>query len=719
MNSIVENFSSAFRPVELVVTDQNSILRADAEVDADAARKSEGRWFNHSNLQPTGRYARTDTQLNVIVSPSLSGLELVIGLFGIYGEHNGGVQKSHARFALNPGANVIVAPLDGMIYIQNRIFNTVATVEVSGGEPVPTYIKGVTTNADFRAQVDRWKTAPFVELIGDYVMGDFQSRGVLPWILDIDLDRRIGVFDAVVAHTNVLYGLSKHAHGVAHKSSNRIYISNPDSGPGFASATDGRITFQVNTGAGRAILMNPENNLWGLYHEVGHTYQPYEVRWSSMTEVSVNISSLAVQEALGFPNALDDTPTRNAVAEFRKTPIADRDYASISNVWLKLLMLDQLRRGFGGNFYAQLAQQFRTENSAGIPEPETALGIQRHFMLTSGKVANRNLTRFFEEWGMPLDDATRSELAKLPALKYEIWNNMNRPTDVIERTVPPLLVPATLTSPARGASFCESHAPLYEGKGTPGATVTIEQGRLDGAWYPVGTTTVRASGDWSFQGLALPAGNREARATLSNEGTGFARNPFTVTELEAIEVTMTSPAEGALFGEDHVPIYSGKGTPGATVRIDEGPRTGAWRRVGTATVNDSGDWFLIGSPLTADAREARATQGDDDTDFAKNRFTVSEIVEIPPTLTFPAEGVSFNEDHRPVYAGKGTPGATVTIEQGLRTAPWRLVGAAIVNTNGDWSYVGMKLSAGEREARATQSKGGTGAVRNRFTVTIQ
>ncbi|MHC8400109.1 M60 family metallopeptidase [Pseudomonas sp. MDT1-17] len=559
MNSIIENFSNALQPVELVVTDEKSILRADAEVDADAARKSEGRWFNHSNLQPTGRYARKGTQLNVIVSPLLSGLELVIGLFGNYGEHNGGEEKSHARFALNPGANVIVAPLDGMIYIQNRIFNTVATVEVSGGEPVPTYIKGVTTNADFRAQVNRWKTAPFVELIGDYVIGDFQSRRALPGLLDIDLDRRIGMFDAVVAHTNALYGLSKYAYDVAHKSSNRIYIANPDTGAGYASATDGRITFQVNSGAGAAILTGPENDMWGLYHEVGHTYQP-EARWAGMGEVSVNLSSLAVQEALGFPNTLDDTPTRNAVAEFRKTPIADRNYSSISNVWLKLLMLDQLRRGFGGNFYAQLSQQFRIENSAGIPEPETAPAVQRHFMLTAGKVANRNLTRFFEEWGMPLDAATRSELAKLPELKHEIWNNMNRPTDVIERDAPPLMVPATLTSPA-GGSFGESHAPLYEGTGSPGATVTIEQGLPGGRWHPVGTTTVKDSGNWSLQGLPLPAGEREARATLSNGGTGFARNTFTVKEVaDVIPVTMTSPKPGATFDVNHEPLYAGKGT---------------------------------------------------------------------------------------------------------------------------------------------------------------
>ncbi|MHC8400108.1 hypothetical protein ACYZTX_11590 [Pseudomonas sp. MDT1-17] len=279
--------------------------------------------------------------------------------------------------------------------------------------------------------------------------------------------------------------------------------------------------------------------------------------------------------------------------------------------------------------------------------------------------------------------------------------------------------PVTMTSPAEGVSFGENHVPIYSGKGTPGATVRIEQGPRKGAWYPVGTATVNAFGDWLFIGQRLTANEREARATQGDGGTDFARNSFTVSEVVQIPATLTFPAEGASFDENHIPVYAGKGTPGATVKIEQGLRIGGWRLVGAAIVNTNGVWSYVGLKLPAGEREARATQGDGGTDFARNNFTVtvSKVIEIPSTLTFPAEGASFDENHIPVYAGKGTPGATITIEQGRRTGQWFFVGAAIVNTNGDWSCVGMTLAAGEREARATQSKGGSGTVKNRFTVT--
>lgn len=149
----------------------------------------------------------------------------------------------------------------------------------------------------------------------------------------------------------------------------------------------------------------------GLYHEVGHTYQMSEFRWSGLTEVTVNISALAVQEAMGYGNRLDTPGIRSALQTYRATPIAQRSYAGISDLFLKVLMFDQLRRGFGPHFYAQLAQTFRLENALGIPEPEGELAVQQHFMITAASVTDRNLTPFFEEWGCRL---TQTPVRNLP-----------------------------------------------------------------------------------------------------------------------------------------------------------------------------------------------------------------------------------------------------------------------------------------------------------------
>lgn len=807
--SLVSSFEQNTR-MQLVVTEHKSTLRAAALGSAESAWSTEGRRSYHSNFQPTGRYVRRGTVLTVTVEPSIIGLELVIGLYGEYANHNDGQAAGRQQVVLEPGENRVEATFDGMVYIQNRIASQAAIVEVYGGQPVPTYIKGVTDRADFDVQLSSWTTAPFFELIGEYVLADFQMvlANSLP---GLDLDRRIGLMDSVVALTNALYGLSKSALDAAHKSSHRIFIVNPDVGIGWASAGDYRITFQNSTGAGRSVLAGPENDQWGFSHEVGHTYQMKEFSYSGAIEVTVNISALAVQEAQGYPNRLDTESIRNAVASFRQTPIAERSFYAAGSGWVQLLMFDQLRRGFGTEFYAHLSQQFRIENAKGIPEPANERAVMQHFMITAATLVERNLLPFFEEWGMPIDAETRSILAGFPALQNPIWDNMDRSTDVMEYNLAPLEIPGTLTSPAEGALFSVNHAPVFQGRGASGATVRIEHAIPGEGWDLVGMTTVDAYGDWSFVGQTFPAGERVARATLSSGGTGFAVNAFRVEQQVNIPVSLMSPVGGSSFDTDHQPVYAGRGTPGALVTIQQGTVTSPWYPVGTTLVNTNGDWSFIGQKLPVASREARATQsnggsGTDmafftvtpaphiplaivspgvaalfdvnheptyrgrgtpgakialeqragtgtwlpvgetavnvcgdwtlvgqklpvgehevratqsgaDASFTVSTFTVAQAVTIPVSLTFPPSGASIDENHIPVYQGRGTPGAQVTIQQGTLTSPWYTVGTALVNTNGDWSFIGLKLPASTREARAIQSSDNSVSTRNVLTVT--
>lgn len=795
---------------DLIVTDLKSTLHALPLQNATTALVTEGRRFYHSNLQPTGRYAKKGTLLTIIVTPSFHDIELAIGLYGEYAAHNDGKSTSLVTIPLNPGVNEVLSPIDGMVFIQNRFSDSAAYIEIYGGQPVPTYIKGVTTREQFDEQLITWANAPFIEMIGEYIMADFQSVFVVPYLnKSHDLERRVTMLDDVVAVTNKFYGFSKQATDIDHKSRHRIYITNPDTGPGSASAGDYRITFQAS--AGRKLLTGPEDDRWGYYHEVGHTYQMKELNWQGMIEVTVNLSSLAVQEAMGFPNYLDGSATINKVKAFREIPIAERNFGTISDVWLRLMMFDQLRRSFGEHFYAHLAHNFRLENAQSLPEPVDAIAVQQHFMVTAGKVTDRNLTPFFEEWGLPINDETRTKLAKFPALKHPIWDNLNRSTDIIERNLGPLVVPTILISPAKGSSFSVDHTPVYAGIGTAGATITIEQGFTTGGWNLVGTTTVQDSGEWSFTGSKLSAGNREARATQSGIGSGVARNAFvvakdvdfpvkllspvneasfdeneiliyegwgtpgatitieqgvkgsgsyfkvgttqvstngdwsligkkhspgewdtralqddeamtdltsfTVTQAPKFPVILTSPAIGAEFGISHKPIYRGIGTPGITVTVEQKLISdNNWYAIGTALINASGDWSLIGPTLSEGKHEVRVTQNSDGSTTESNVFTVKETVDVPLTLIFPALNEVFPANHRPVYSGKGVPGASVYIEQGLRTSGWYQVGTAIIDTNGEWAYRGIKLSNGEREIRVTQSNGGSGIIRRPFTV---
>ncbi|OKA26002.1 hypothetical protein BOH74_07235 [Pseudomonas versuta] len=317
---------------------------------------------------------------------------------------------------------------------------------------------------------------------------------------------------------------------------------------------------------------------------------------------------------------------------------------------------------------------------------------------------------------MPLEDDTRSKLARFTALRHPIWDNMDRSTDLIESNVSPLEVPGTLTSPAEGALFDVNHVPVFKGRGAPGAMVTIEQAAPGGDWERVGTTTIDACGNWLFIGQCLTVGERKARATLSHGGTGFAVNAFTVAQAVTIPVTLMSPVGSSAFDTNHVPVYGGRGTPGARVTVEQGTTTGAWYPVGATLVDTNGDWSLTGQKLPAASRQARATQSGIGASIAVNAFTVARAVEVRVTLTSPERGATFDEHHIPVYQGRGTPGAMVTVQQGTTTGNWYRVGEARVNTNGDWSCIGQKLPAATREARAIQGSDNSVSTRNTFTV---
>ena len=105
------------KTLQLEVSVEKSSLFAHAKGDNYTRVKAEGRGLRHSNYQSTGRYARKGSTLDITVSPSVSGLEVVIGLHGTFIHHNNGINTKPVIVALSPGANRIVAPVDGMIYI--------------------------------------------------------------------------------------------------------------------------------------------------------------------------------------------------------------------------------------------------------------------------------------------------------------------------------------------------------------------------------------------------------------------------------------------------------------------------------------------------------------------------------------------------------------------------------------------------------------------------
>lgn len=195
-----------------------------------------------------------------------------------------------------------------------------------------------------------------------------------------------------------------------------MYAAGSHVGIGYGSVS--------GTVSGRPVSMMSEgaksNNLfgWGLAHEVGHNMDKL-----GKAEITNNIYSLMIQTYDGNTNVL---PSRlemsNKYAGIYKKVAEGRPGLS-NDVFVQLGMYWQLHLAYddGDNpldFYNRLFKEWKKGGVSG----------DDGFALTASKIANKNLTEFFEKWGMRLSDSTKAALKSYPeeTRKVQYLNDNSR-----------------------------------------------------------------------------------------------------------------------------------------------------------------------------------------------------------------------------------------------------------------------------------------------------
>ncbi|MCS5506574.1 M60 family metallopeptidase [Curtobacterium flaccumfaciens] len=468
--------------------------------DPERTRDQERRWFRHSVDQPTGRFAQKSDRLTVSVPAGVTGLAIRIGQFGVYSALNGGKELEPSVQPLQPGVNSIVAPQDGLVSLQDTTPAGARTthVVVTGGTAVPTFVKGSTTSSAFDAAV-RASKAPFAVMIGDRVVAEMQRPTVLSELRAGTAEQQVAQLDRTVDLADASWGLSRSGPGQSGRPAQRVLIASPDRSGGYANATHGRVTFQVDTGAAGEILNGAPAAQWGFWHEVGHTYQPDFVNWEGLAESTVNITSLYVQQHLGFRNRLDDDERQPDVDAFFAQPAADRQFNDADG-WVKLLMFDQLSRAFGEDFPARVGQADRVRAGLGDPGARTTSARMQRFASLAASVADRDLRPFFAQWGFALGDETTAQMEALPPLRHDIWTSRDSTTAARERT---------LTYNAPSASITASGSATI-GQRVPGSALSarvsdVSGGKLVGTPRVVATSAGTGAGS-VVQELVAPDG---------------------------------------------------------------------------------------------------------------------------------------------------------------------------------------------------------------------
>ena len=267
----------------------------------------------------------------------------------------------------------------------------------------------------------------YVELIGqsDYkyfcVKGEriifYFHRDKIKQAVPEDILSAIHLWDDIVGWQHELMGIED---VYPSQMNNRLFAISPEGS--YMWASDYRIAF-VYTYLNNILLkdnvMAAKDNAWGPAHEIGHIHQ-LAINWPSSTESSNNLFSNYTLYKLGKYCSRGATLAELSHARFAQGDawynMGDPTHQNESTE-IHLRMNWQLwnyyhRCGYKTDFWPSLFKELR-ENRIVESDPGAA---QLHFAKAVCKVANEDLTDFFELWGffVPVNNVTYQQ--------YGTWN---------------------------------------------------------------------------------------------------------------------------------------------------------------------------------------------------------------------------------------------------------------------------------------------------------
>ncbi|MFE7794444.1 M60 family metallopeptidase [Streptomyces sp. NPDC057460] len=399
-----QSAAGSARPVKVTVT---------ARPAAEAERLRLGQALRGSEFQPTGLYVPAGTALSFTVQPDDGPLPtLWIGAWDYYGE-----VTEPRSYPLTAGANTVTDPHGGPVYLTlTGSGERAGVVFRSGAVPMPVFTLGCTSEADYQHQLDTLTTSPYVELHAPHTIMTLTRDGALLYRGE-DHAALLELVETIIDSHARISGLdgSKPVHRRKAGPYHFTEVSKVPTGVG-AYATHGYNGFPRAYLDRATTVEGLRSRGWGLYHELGHLHQQMAYKPGGLTEVTVNIYSLAAQRTLRQPSNLLTVDATTGLTYFqsaqRKFGTAGLTYEKSFGAYEKLVPLRQLELAFGDDFWPRLHKLVREEN----PQSDYTETDKRYRALAtySSRVAGYDLTDFYvNTWAFPIDATGKAELAAL------------------------------------------------------------------------------------------------------------------------------------------------------------------------------------------------------------------------------------------------------------------------------------------------------------------
>ncbi|MED1382555.1 M60 family metallopeptidase [Bacillus mycoides] len=398
---------------------ENRVFAVPGKGDVSQLQNIERRERNFSAYEPTGLYAKPNEQITIQVQGNQS-IQAYIGTFSF--DASWREDSKIKSFTLNPGTNTIQSPNGGMIYFYNKQQGgTIQTTVITGGTATPLFELGKHTKQDLINMLNQYPNAHAVELKGERVLITASPVRVKKYLIDSNTDpvQLLKKMDEATRIQDKISGLSEEQVDKHYLH----YVEDNHSLDYYMYAYPHRTAY-VGDAIQHVLDINKfTNDGWGPWHEAGHMRQQTPWNFKNMTEVQVNLYSLAVEKAFtsNQPFRLQQEGAYTKTFQYLEQP--NKNYDDISDLFVKVVMLWQLQLAYGEDFYPKLHQLYRDMPSNEIPQTDETK--KQLFMISASKAAKQNLIPFFEKWGLRPNNDTIQKVAALgyPNLTAEIWKS--------------------------------------------------------------------------------------------------------------------------------------------------------------------------------------------------------------------------------------------------------------------------------------------------------
>ncbi|WP_308251456.1 M60 family metallopeptidase [Streptomyces albireticuli] len=386
--------------------------------DAEVERERLAQWSLWADFQSTGFYLNPRTDLTVTASglsgdPDDSRLELLIGspaLVNPEDEEKEEVPTQLRSKPLTSGANVVSDFYGGVIYVRYSKKSQHELPEItvkigSEAEPFPFYEQGVTTGVQWKQMLEDSKV-PFAEHSARHV----SITGLAAYAkkyADEDQEELLSIYQQIIDAQNSISGLDGKEPTDEPSTLRPMVVQTPNAEN--PNATNYRAAMPGDSMEG---VYKPASlrHSWGMWHEFGHHRQhDHHWSWDAMSEVTVNIYSLAARRLFPEESVEHGTPDEwKEAKEFLALPLGERNFDENAGHFTRLAMFEQLRLLFGDDLFHRLHKESRR-----LPELPSDGEKKRYFMVTVSRLSQTDLTEYFKKWGLRPDVETVKQIANL------------------------------------------------------------------------------------------------------------------------------------------------------------------------------------------------------------------------------------------------------------------------------------------------------------------